>query len=269
MGCAISGLALGWLWSPQPTQLTFLSVGQGDCGVFQTAGVSVVIDTGPKTPVFDAGKKIVLPNLEKLGVQSVDLILLSHPDEDHVGGTGAILKAFPQARLVMSAQFKEHSDMARRIKEWGLKNEDVLWLGPQAHVRVGSFRLEIRDPVLEPGANDNDGSMFVHVTRGAASAVLSGDAGALTERSMEPLADWSSQVMKVGHHGSRTSTDPSWLSEVRPRYAVISCGRDNVYGHPSPRIVQRLEESGVKVFRTDQQGSITFRFDEKRGFLPE
>jgi competence protein ComEC len=111
--------------------------------------------------------------------------------------------------------------------------------------------------------------MFVHLVGPAGSAVFSGDADKPVEKDMEPLENWSSQVMKVGHHGSKTSSDPSWLSVVHPRYAVVSCGLNNMYGHPAPQTLSRLQTTGAKIFRTDLQGDIEFDYDSKRGFVPK
>ena len=261
------GAGYGWAFPDQPTRLTFLSVGQGDCAVFQTQGTTVLIDAGPKSENYDSGKRLVLPRLAKLGVRSVDLILLTHPDEDHIGGTGSILRAYPGARLAISEQFRNHPGLVQHLKDWRIDPNSVLWLGAVQHLRIAGFDLKIRNPVRTPTTTDNEASMFLRLERGIGSAMLSGDAGSQTERVMEPLEDWSSQVMKAGHHGSRSSTSESWLREVRPSYAVISCGRNNVYGHPAAVTLRRLAQKQIPTLRTDQFGDIRFEFDETRGFV--
>ena len=237
--------------------------------MFQTAGDTILIDAGPKKLNSDAGDKIVLPDLDRLGSEGVDLIMLSHPDEDHVGGTDAILRAYPHAKIVMSADFKGYPAMEKHLQSWNLTDKDVVWLGPHARLNVGEFALTIDDPFLLPGANDNSGSMFIHIVGPAGSAVFSGDADKQTEEEMEPLENWKAQVMKVGHHGSKTATDQTWLAAVQPKYAVISCGLNNPYGHPAPQTVDRLSAAGIKIFRTDRQGDIEFDYDEAKGFVPE
>ena len=264
---AVGGLAGGYFNVP-PTRLTFLSVGQGDCAVLQTDGLTVLVDDGPKSESFDAGRRLVLPKLRQLGADSVDLILLSHPDSDHVGGTGAILAAYPAAKIVMSDQYRNYPAMLDHLKSWNLPVEKVIWLPENAHIQVGRFTLTVHDPIYSGLTNDNEGSMFVRVQSGPASAVLTGDADEPAELEEKDLDDWSSQIMKVGHHGSKTSTGPEWLSEVKPQYAVISCGRDNIYGHPAKQTLERLAAAGPTVFRTDLQGDIRFEFDVKRGFVP-
>jgi competence protein ComEC len=168
----------------------------------------------------------------------------------------------------MSAQFMDYPAMQDHLAAWGLSTGDVLWLARFERVKVGKFTFAIEDPVLQPGANDNEGSMFIHAACGPASAVFSGDADGPTEVAESSAQPWTSQVMKVGHHGSKTSTAPAWLAAVHPEYAVISCGRDNVYGHPSRSTVSRLNSFGAQVFRTDQQGDVEFGLDPKLGFVP-
>jgi|GEM_PF-6423179 len=110
------------------TRLTFLAVGQGDCAVFQHAGATVLIDAGPLTDTFDAGERIVAPELGRLGVETIDLVLLSHPDSDHVGGLPALARRFPIGRVVIPAVFREHAEMGRVLKEAGIAMDRVSWL---------------------------------------------------------------------------------------------------------------------------------------------
>lgn len=267
--CLGFGALAGGIFNRPPSRLTFLSVGQGDCAVLQTDGYTVLIDDGPKSEKFDAGRRLVLPKLRELGADSVDLILLSHPDSDHVGGTAALLAAFPHARIVMSDQYRTYPAMLDHLRSWQVSPDQVIWLPEAARLKVGDYLLTIHDPAYEGFTNDNEGSMFVHVQRGRASAVFSGDADMPAELQERNLEDWSSQILKVGHHGSRTSTSPEWLEEVKPQYAVISCGRDNIYGHPAKETLEKLSVAGPRIFRTDLQGDIEFDYDEKRGFVPQ
>lgn len=254
----LAGLGLGWS-RPEPTELRFLAVGQGDCAVFRHGGTTILIDAGPAGFRHDAGKRIIVPRLRELGVQSVDLILVSHPDADHTGGLGAVLRVYPRARLVVSEAFRQHPDLLQDLKEWGLKPESVLWIGSRRSFQVGDFRFDLANPRLLPGAPDNDASMFTRISSGNAVAVLTGDAPSSAESTMAAGGDWRADVLKAGHHGSGTSTSSAWLEEVRPTYTVVSCGRDNRYGHPNPEVVERLKAAGSRVWRTDRQGEIAFQ----------
>lgn len=241
----------------QGTRLTFLSVGQGDCAVFQTAGHTILIDAGPNTNGYDAGKYIVVPKLRSLGVNRIDLVLLSHPDSDHTGGLGALLGAFPVDKIGISSAFSRHEGMLNQIRALGCSNK-VSWLRPSQSVSAGEFNIEVACPPWNPEMKDNDGSEFVKIVGEGCSAVFTGDASEDAETTMEPGADWSAQIMKVGHHGSRTSTSDSWLDEVHPKWAVVSCGRNNSYGHPNGETLRRIEAHHVPVARTDTEGDITF-----------
>ena len=265
--CVAVGFLWGWAEWPGPTRLTFLAVGQGDCTVFQHEGTTVLVDAGPRAYGVDAGQRIVVPKLAAMGVKNVDLLFLTHPDEDHVGGVGAILRAFPSAKVAISAEFRDHEGLATRLREWKLDPERVLWLGSRHRMAVGKFLFEIANPDVTPSTEDNDGSTFLRISSGRASAVLSGDASQSVEIEMAAEGDWGAQVLKAGHHGSATSSGHAWLIEVSPKYAVVSCGRDNVYGHPAKSVVHRLKSKGITTLRTDQEGDLVFLYDKRRGFV--
>lgn len=223
-----------------------------------SGGLTVLIDAGPKEQNYDAGEKLVLPALRRLGVDGVDLILLSHPDIDHMGGVGAIHRAFPHAAIAASAEFREWPSMNEHLRACGLSPEEVTWLPMHCRVTLGSARLRIWCPPMAAHENDNDGSMFVHVEDGDGTAAFSGDAPSEVELAALLDGDWRSQVMKAGHHGSRSATCQAWIDAVHPRIAVLSVGRNNRYGHPHQEVVERLQHSGVEVWRTDRQGDAVF-----------
>jgi competence protein ComEC len=249
------------------TELVFISVGQGDCAVFEHDGEAILIDDGPGVPEADAGTKIVVPRLRQLGVDTVDAIFLSHPDGDHVGGTPAVIHAYPEARLVMSDQYRDDPAMAHHLSQWGVPASQVCWLPHDDSLRFGGFSARIVCPDMEPGDPENNGSMFVHLAYKDATAMFSGDAPASVEKAMEPLGGWNAEILKVGHHGSRTATDESWVEAVRPRFAVISVGRNNRYGHPNQEVLDRLAADHVPTFRTDRDGDVRFVFDGEKFVL--
>ena len=265
-GClAVLAVGAGFLLGSRqpPDRLVFVSVGQGDCAIFESHGHTILIDDGPATPQSDAGKRIVVPELKRLGVDSVDAILLSHPDEDHVGGTPALLRDYPGAKVVMSAQFRSDPAMDKHLAKWGLPVARVIWLSETATMKVGAADLQIECPPMKPSDPDNNGSMFVHLVDGGGTAAFSGDAPISVERFVEGSGDWRSEILKAGHHGSRTASDESWIETVHPTYAVISVGRNNHYGHPNREVLDRLTQDGVTILRTDQDGDIEFDYDGK------
>lgn len=259
LACLCLGCVVGWFW-PQPTRLSFLYVGQGDCAVFQTAGTTILIDTGPRDARMDAGERIVVPKLKAMGVTGVDLILLSHPDMDHIGGTGAIVREFPNATIAASKYFRHNSQLLEQLRKWGRKPEEVRWLGPELQGDLGNFKIRIECPAITEHEETNDGSMFVRIEDGKASAVFSGDAPVKAEELMEGVADWHSEIMKAGHHGSRSATSEGWIENVHPEFAILSCGKNNRYGHPHKEVVDRLNADGVHICRTDREGDIVFDF---------
>lgn len=250
--------------SSEPTRLTFLAVGQGDCAVFQHQDATILFDAGPRTEFMDAGERIVVPRLRALGVDRVDLVLISHPDEDHLGGLGAVLKEHPSARLALSNQFRHSSAVRARFREFKVSPSSVVWLDEEHTARIGKFTLQIYNPPMVSETEDNAGSMFVRLSNGYASAVLTGDAPQEVETQCAAEGDWSAQILKAGHHGSRSSTSAAWIEEVKPISAVISCGRDNVYGHPAREVLARL--SGREVLRTDKDGDVSFECDDTSPF---
>ncbi len=257
----MASACVGW-WlgfgRAEPTLLASLSVGQGDCAVLTSGGVTVLIDAGPRQGTYDAGERLVLPALRRLGVSGVDFVLLSHPDIDHVGGIVSIHRACPEARFAASAEFRTWPSMMDRLKEAGIAPGEVIWLPENAALQVGDFRLRTWCPSMAGHENDNDGSMFVRVVDGSATAVFSGDAPMSVEEEALGHGNWAAQVMKAGHHGSRSATGAAWIAAVHPSVAVLSCGRNNRYGHPHRDVVDRLQAAGIEVWRTDRQGDAVF-----------
>ena len=250
------------------TRLSFVAVGQGDCVVLQHAGRVVMIDAGAKLPDFDAAQRLALPELRKLGVSKIDLLVLTHPDADHVGGLVAMSRRFRIGRIVAAADFLGHEEMSRWLGSAGLSDADVTWLKDSAQAQFGAATLTLLNPGWNRNTVENEGSLIAHISIGKGSAVLTGDAGQMVENRLARTGDWRSQILKAGHHGSQTSTSSTWLAEVRPEWAIISCGRGNTYGHPHSDVMDRLKVAGIKVLRTDRDGTIRFRIGP-RGFEPD
>lgn len=259
IGCLVLGIGAGLL-QPPVARVTFLSVGQGDCAVIQAGGRTLLIDDGPTTPTFDAGERIVIPKLRALGVDRLDAIFLSHPDTDHVGGTPALLRRFPEAQVVMSAVFHGDPEMDRRLSQWHLSADRIVWIGPESMGRLGPYQLRLSCPPFRRGEDANDGSMFVRFGLPTGEVVFTGDAPEPVEEYEMKNGDWSADVLKAGHHGSKTASGLPWLRTVHPKWVIISCGRDNRYGHPHAAALDRIAQSGAKLARTDREGDITFEW---------
>lgn len=248
------------------TEVWFLSVGQGDCTVIRSAGKVVMVDAGPASDRFDAGARIILPKLRRMGITGVDLLLLTHPDADHIGGLSSIARRIKVHAIGTPIHFKGHPELDRELKEAGLIDLDIQWVSGPSEAKVGEAKLRMDIPRWDPETSDNEGSLFVHIQQGASSVMMTGDAGEVAELQMIKNGPWSAQVLKLGHHGSRFSSNDGWLDHVKPEFAVASAGKNNSYGHPAPEVLERCRNRGIVVWRTDQHGDLHLRATD-RGFV--
>jgi competence protein ComEC len=248
-------------------EIAFLDVGQGDAVALRTpAGRWVLVDAGPADDRFDAGARRVLPYLRAHGAHRIEAMVLTHPHLDHIGGAGAVMRGIGVGRLVEpgmafgTPRYEETLEIAReRGVGWAAARRDRV-------LRIDGVELLFLWPeadALDAPADANDISAVVRVRYGAFSALLMGDAPAEVEhRLVERFGGkLRAEVLKAGHHGSRTSSSDAFLGAVDPELAVISAGARNEYGHPSPEVMDRLEERGVETARTDQGGTIVLRVD--------
>jgi competence protein ComEC len=260
----LGALSAGWLVgrvdvAPSPGRLSFLAVGQGDCTVIRHGEITVLVDAGPATERFDAGSRIVAPKLREMGVGVVDLLILTHPDADHIGGLPGLASRVRIERVAASARFRNHPDLIAALQRAKIGSDRVQWVAHPLILRHRKLALEIREPSKKaPVDSDNEGSLFIRVAMGRLSAVMTGDAGFETEIIEAGRGDWRAGILKAGHHGSANSTSDQWLAEVRPKAVVVSCGAGNPFGHPSPLMLARASRAGTRVFRTDLHGDVHF-----------
>ncbi|MCU0620399.1 MAG: DNA internalization-related competence protein ComEC/Rec2 [Gemmatimonadales bacterium] len=239
--------------------LHFLDVGQGDAALILTpGGHAVLVDAGPRTDRDDAGRRVVVPYLRRLGVRRVSALVVSHGHLDHVGGVGAVFRSLSvdlTLEPVAPVSDAAYGDFLAALAASG---------GAWAPARPGvDFELDgVRFRVVHPdsgwsgwGLDANEDSVVLLVEYGGFRALLAGDAGAAAEAALRGRIG-PVDVLKVGHHGSAGSTTAGWLEEVRPRVAVISVGR-NRYGHPSPSVLARLGAQRASVWRTDRDGTVS------------
>lgn len=248
-----------------------IDVGQGDSILVITPdGKTLLIDGGgfgggPHSAPqdFDIGDEVVSPALWSRGIRSLDVVALSHAHSDHMGGLPAVLRNFHPAELwignnprfaAYDALLSQAAGLHMRIRT--LRAGDALTLGA-AQVAVLAPMRDYR-PGPEPANND---SLVLHVAYGATSVLLEGDAEAPIEQAMLAEPGLASNLLKVGHHGSITSTQPEFLARVAPQWAVISCGLRNRYGHPRTEVLQELQSAHIRTFRTDLDGASCFLLD--------
>lgn len=239
----------------QVLKVHFIDVGQGDCTLIESSGHYMLIDAGPDDYGTRIQKYLVDNNVSKL-----DCLFLSHPDIDHVGSADVIITKFDIDNIYMSA-YEKDNDVYKDLME-AIDYRGYGWETPKT-----GFQFEIGDAravVLKckEYGDANNSSLVVKVSLGDVSFLFTGDSGELSEYDMVSYgADIESTVYQVGHHGSYSSTSQEFLNKVNPQYAVISCGKDNVYGHPHQETLDKLKARNIEVFRTDVQGNIVASTD--------
>jgi competence protein ComEC len=261
---------------PHPRDALFveaIDVGQGDSILLITPeGKTLLIDGGgvgggPRqaTQQFDIGEEVVSAALWEHGIRHLDAVALTHAHSDHMGGLPAVLSNFHPAELWVGnnppvAQYIALLDEGKKlnVKVRTLRAGDALSFGSTQVQVLAPFANYM--PAAEPA---NDDSLVLRAAYGATAVLLEGDAEAPIEHAMLAQPGLQSTLLKVGHHGSLTSTTPEFLAGVAPQWAVISCGLHNRYGHPREEILQELQSAGVRTFSTDIHGAACFRLDGK------
>lgn len=239
--------------------VTFLDVGQGDASVLQCGGQTMMIDGGKAK-----ASSYIYSWLKKNQISYLDVMVATHTDADHIGGLPGALnyaKVGTAYCPVTSGTTKTFQSFVRYLKNQG-KSITIPKAGDE--FSLGGAQVRILGPT-NPQAEGNNSSIVLKVTFGDTSFLFTGDAEREEEQELlESGYDLESTVLKVGHHGSDTSTSYLFLRTVNPQYAVISVGADNTYGHPTEAVLSRLRDADVKTCRTDLQGTITAVSDGKK-----
>jgi competence protein ComEC len=273
---AVSALAL-LAWNPDAipaalrprralVEIHVIDVGQGDAiAIRSPRGRWVLVDAGRSWSSGDAGRSTVIPYLRRRG-GALALMVLTHPHADHIGGAASVLRALHPAEL-RDAAFVEPSEGYREVlhtaQETGTHWQRVR---PGEVLDVDGMSVEFLAPdsLWTMALHDpNEASAVVRVRYGAVRFLLTGDAERGEESWLLEHAPGAlvADVLKVGHHGSSTSSTAPFVDAVAPRIALVSVGTANTYGHPSPEVMRRLAEQGATVLRTDQLGTIVLRTD--------
>lgn len=237
-------------------QVHFLDIGQGDATLLTCDGEAMLIDAG------DNHKGTQIQSyLESKKISSLSYLIGTHPDADHIGGLDVIITKFSAGKLFLPEYEKDtktYTDVIQAAKYRRLK---VTHPKPGETYTLGSAEFVILGPAKTYGSA-NDNSICLLLTHGENRFLFTGDAEEEAEADMLG-ADLAADVFKVPHHGSSTASTKAFFKKVSPTYAVISCGDDNSYGHPHAEVLNRLRAAGVKMFRTDDQGTIVISSNGK------
>ncbi len=240
----------------QDVVVKFFDVGQADSIFVQSAGVNMLIDAGTN----NMGNTVV-QNLKDLGITKIDYLVGTHPHEDHIGGMDDVINNFEIGTIYMpkvQTNTKTFEDVLDAISNKGL----TITTPEVGYVfEVGNTKCEVMcagTGTTEENSNLNLSSIVIRMVYGEESFLFMGDA----EEKNESSRQWpQTTVLKVGHHGSDTSSSESFLNQVKPEISVISVGINNTYGHPKKTTLDKLNALGTSIYRTDQNGTITITCD--------
>ncbi len=237
----------------------YIDVGQADCALIECNGEFILIDGGNV-----ADSQLVVSYLQKQGVEELLAVVCSHAHEDHVGGLPGVLAVYPTHHVYAPTRTYSSNcfdDFAHYTDQQGL---EITIPEPGDYLSFGGATMTVLGPV-KSYADPNDTSIVVRIDYGTTSFLFTGDMETQAEGDMLDYwgegYDWRADVLKVGHHGSETSTGYRFLREVMPTFGVISVGEGNSYGHPHELPLSRLDQAGVTVYRTDKLGTIVATSD--------
>ncbi|EIF6153071.1 MBL fold metallo-hydrolase [Clostridium perfringens] len=241
--------------------ISYMDVGQGDAAYIKVNGNDILIDAGPRS-----NSKELLEQLKAKNIDDFELVIVTHPHEDHIGGMVDVfkeyeVKAFYSPKITHTT--KTYENLVKAVKDEGLKTKElkggmVIDLGEGA-------KFEVFTPQKSEYEELNDYSPIMKLSFGDTSYLFTGDAEKLAEE--EALAKYKtsldSDVIKFGHHGSSSSSSNAFIEAVSPKYGIISCAKDNKYGHPHRETLDIIKKYNIKTFRTDTDGEIILTSDGK------
>lgn len=241
--------------------ISYMDVGQGDAAYIKVNGNNILIDAGPRS-----NSKELLEQLKAKNIDDFELVIATHPHEDHIGGMVDVfkeyeVKAFYSPKITHTT--KTYENLVKAVKDEGLKTKElkggmVIDLGEGA-------KFEVFTPQKSEYEELNDYSPIMKLSFGDTSYLFTGDAEKLAEE--EALAKYKnsldSDVIKFGHHGSSSSSSNAFIEAVSPKYGIISCAKDNKYGHPHRETLDIIKKYNIKTFRTDTDGEIILTSDGK------
>lgn len=240
-------------------KIYFIDVGQADCILLEQNGKFMLIDAGNN----DDGE-LVVNYLKEKGVQKLEYVIGTHTHEDHIGGMDNVINSFDEDKII----FPKTTSTTKTFEDFviAVKNKNKKLYAPQRgeKFKFANSTFEILAPNSDNYENANNYSIVIKLAYQENTFLFTGDAEKLSEDEiLNKGYDLKCDLIKIGHHGSSSSTSDKFLKSVNPNYAVICVGKDNSYNHPKKSVMNRLKKYGIKVYRTDEQGSITAISDGK------
>lgn len=244
-------------------EMQVIDVGQGQAVLFSSSGKYMLVDGGDRS-----SSSYLVSYLKKLGIKELEYIVASHYDDDHLSGLIGALYTFPVRNVIAPgyvADTKTYTSFCNAVSAEGLtailpKTGDTYTFGEAEFTIVSETEL-----MNQNQDSENNSSVAILVTNGVHSFLVTGDAQEEAEDAMcDNGENLKSDVYVAGHHGSSSSSTEGFLDAVAPELAVISCGKDNAYGHPADRVMDSFQKRDIKVYRTDRDGTVTITSDEKQ-----
>ena len=234
----------------------FTDVGQGDCTLFISGDETMLIDCGEQEY-----SDTVIRELQSYGVTELNYVVVTHAHSDHMGGMADILNTFPTKNII----FSEPSEKSSGSKTYGdfldaadRSGADIILAEPDYTFSLGNAECRILAPFSVSEDEENDNSVVMHITAGTTSFLMTGDAEKSVEKEiMKSYPNLRATILKVGHHGSKTSSSDKFISMLGSEIAVIPVGVDNSYNHPTDTVLNTLEKYDTSIYRTDIVGSVT------------
>jgi len=236
-------------------EMICLDVGQGSSTLVRTAEGDILVDAGSEDSQDELCRK-----LRALGVERLSLLILTHPDEDHIGGADGVLEHFETDVIWTNGAIAENDSYDRLVRMVQGMNLSVRTVRGGDGITLGALQLSVLSPISEHSEDGNEDSLVLLLRCASFGALLMGDANERAEQTLVETygaAHLDVDVLCVGHHGSNTSSSVRLLRVTTPQYAVISCGAGNSYGHPDGRTLARLKDAGAEICRTDLEGDVT------------
>lgn len=240
----------------QALNITMFDVGQAECFLLEKGQLNVLVDCGSSSEA-----KNLVNSIKKRNIEKIDYVFITHPHEDHMGGMLEIIRNFQVDKIVVpkintiKIKAKWYNKLMATIKDGKYELE----IAKESKIYyLDDVEIKIISGVSYKGTNLNNYSTVLKISYGQNSIIMTGDAEKQIEKEiLRADENIKATILKVGHHGSKTATTQEFLDAIKPKCALISCGLNNKFNHPSKEVLERLQKQNVRIFRTDELGTVT------------